>query len=426
MSPGLLRVESTARFAVINRVQAAAPAPAAEEPEAVRDVNPMAFLSGAFAASLFGLGPGAGEEDADGGADGAGGGEAGAGADASTLLWEAARGKAAALEALGSESYWASILGEGASAVPSPSPSPGRGAAQRAGACRAAYERAGFFACEAGEEDGAREDAVAAASAVRRVLEAGWPPVFALVCGAAWRVVGRAAALAEATGLLGAEGALLEPSAFIWALNTAGRRPGQRSFGLPHRDYAYDEAHDAATGEANVVNLWVALSDANLDAGCLWVVPRPLDPVYDKPADFRHLRSATRCGEEGSEQAFTRVRFDVGAARPCPVGPGGVVGWCNVIHYGGRCAPWAREPRVSLAFTLRRRGSPATHLNDGALAGLLDDWRRGERPLALGDRLRFIARALLTYEDWYDLGWEHFPEAARERWRAAQQRSGGG
>jgi len=409
-----VRLDETQRYACLG-LAAPEAEPKDDEPAgaAAPQANPLSFLGGAFAGLLFGAGDvwedeGAGEADA----------------DAEALLLAAARGEEKALAALGDAAYWQIICSSaGINDDLNYGTTPQQLEAE-ATAAREAYKSVGYFTAEPPSEGGRSADAACSAQAVKAVTAAGWPPVFALVYDAPWRLLCAAAGLADATGILGKAPGRLEPSAFIWALqpqppagagevDAAGDGgPGRRGFGLPHRDYSYHEAHDAATGEANILNLWVALTDATVDSGCLWLVPRPLDAHYDKPEAFAHTRAATPA--DHVEPGQVRVRFKLGAVRPASVRAGGVVGWCNVIHFGGACSPWVAEPRMSVAMTMKRRGTAGTHLDDAALEELLEGLGRGELPMA--HRLRLIAKSILLYKDWYSLAWEEFGARAHEMW----------
>ena len=323
----------------------------------------------------------------------------------------------------------------------------------------------------------ARTDEMAAA--VRVVERHGWPPVFALMLDAPWTAIQRAWGVAGA--VLGHD-CDLEPSIFIWSLRRnvdprssqqkgtgAGapaaavpataesgdattttttttttdwssaygvdtsdaaeekrcQRVGQ-NFGLPHRDFSYDEAHfPGPEGLPRVCNVWIPLTDATVDNGCLWVIPKEFDPMYAQPDHYDHSRPATPAFEKG----VTKLRFPVAAARPLPCAAGSAIAWHNVIHWGGACGKRAPVPRIAIAATFKVRGSRATHLTaDGQLGGLLEALRSdagggggggGEGAAAaaaaaaaastdppllpLQSRARLIAKALLIYEDWYDL-----------------------
>jgi ectoine hydroxylase-related dioxygenase (phytanoyl-CoA dioxygenase family) len=63
---------------------------------------------------------------------------------------------------------------------------------------------------------------------------------------------------------------------YCWALST-GSKAGE-SFTLPHRDYPFSEAFDGK-GRPAIMNVWVPITDATLDNGCMYVVPKVRIPV---------------------------------------------------------------------------------------------------------------------------------------------------
>lgn len=104
---------------------------------------------------------------------------------------------------------------------------------------------------------------------------------------------------------------VMEASIFLWSLRRnapvaptkqpadelkTSVRPQQKyiggNFGLPHRDYPYNECFTAA-GEPHLMNVWVPLTDATLDNGCMYVLPREFDPLFDQPDHPNHLKCAT-------------------------------------------------------------------------------------------------------------------------------------
>lgn len=295
------------------------------------------------------------------------------------------------------------------------------------------------------------------AAAVKAVESLGWPPIFAFMLDAPWTAIQRAWGVAGA--ILG-DDCEMEPSMFIWSLRnnedircrpadsqdfqsspplssigTAYHsdaygvdigdgeeekrcdRVGQQ-FSLPHRDFSYNEAH-FPDGSARVLNVWIPLTDVTVDNGCLWVVPKEFDPMYTQSDHYDHSRPATPAFEKG----VTKLRFPVAAARPLPCQAGSAIAWHNVIHWGGACGKRAKVPRIAVAATFKVQNAQATHLTSSCseLYDLLDPLRKdaqvtsedgknipssgagASRVLPLISRARLVARALLIYEDWYDL-----------------------
>lgn len=126
------------------------------------------------------------------------------------------------------------------------------------------------------------------------------------------------------------------------------------------------------------LTVWIALTDASIDNGGMYVVPRsaaPPDVVHRFETDAPFT----------SDEVVAMLH----AATPLPADAGDALGWAfDVVHWGGRVRAGARERRsLSLEFI-------------SGDAVLQDD----ERPLLPLDRLppfeeriRTIGRCLVTY-----------------------------
>jgi hypothetical protein len=115
-----------------------------------------------------------------------------------------------------------------------------------------------------------------------------------------------------------------------------------------------------------VVNAWVALSDAPIDRSCMHFVALDDDPAYPDRLD---------------SIAITKPH-----ARPVVAGTA-LVWNANTLHWGGPCEPTAAGPRTSCTFTLVREDAAERF---GA---------RTVRPagLSFADRLDLIADQIVTY-----------------------------
>ena len=233
----------------------------------------------------------------------------------------------------------------------------------------------------------------------------GWPPAFVFVFDAAWRIVDRIFAPMEAA--LGT-GCAMDPSVFCWIARVAGfngdggpTAPVGGNFGMPHRDFTH-LASTAADGSATVLSVWVPLCAVDADNGCMMVVPRQLDRHFEKRYAYAHMRPALK---NDADENMLEVRFDLQAARAlAPLEAGSIVAWRgNVIHWGTCCAPDAAlPPRVSVGFNFLKAGE---RLQSGAPTLS----RADARALPLAGRLALIARSLLAYSPWFDLGDEAVP-----------------
>jgi hypothetical protein len=157
--------------------------------------------------------------------------------------------------------------------------------------------------------------------AIDLVTAAGAPALAAFAFDAPWEVQALLGDHAEAA-LDGT--ALLLPMFFAWKL--AGDQP---SGWEPHRDRATNEVDDR--GAPRSISLWIALSDATPENGCMYVVPAVWDLMYRNPAatpevlDFRYIRAL-------------------------PARAGSVLGWTSALLHWGGMAKAGVPGRVSIAF----------------------------------------------------------------------------
>eukprot|EP01065_Artemidia_motanka_P046624 TRINITY_DN7103_c1_g1_i1.p1 TRINITY_DN7103_c1_g1~~TRINITY_DN7103_c1_g1_i1.p1 ORF type:complete len:348 (+),score=105.41 TRINITY_DN7103_c1_g1_i1:54-1097(+) len=248
--------------------------------------------------------------------------------------------------------------------------------------------------------------------AMRELRKRGFAPVWIWAFDEAWLLL-QQAARAAAPALRGAE-ALVEPTVFAYAVAAADEKdpreeraeatgssrqayPGG-NFGLPHRDHLYDECF--GSDGLTTVSLWHALTDVTCDSGCMFVVPRPSDSLFDNPQHPLHSMPY----DYAMESAPT---FSLADAVALPCSAGTVLMWCgNTVHWGGRHqAGSGAEPRVSLTSTIRLAGGKPTRLQEqtGLSALRIDELRE----VPLQRRVRHIACSLLLYRWWYGLDSHH-------------------
>lgn len=183
----------------------------------------------------------------------------------------------------------------------------------------------------------------------------GLPAVFLYLSDAVWDLGEQLEA--RVSELLGRRYAL-DADAWAWRIE-----PDARGW-APHRGWSSGVLDRRAP---ELVNVWVALSDAEVDRSCMHVVPLDRDPHY--PTDLPALA--------------------VSGALSLPVSAGTVLFWnANLLHWGGVCLPTAKGPRVSCSFNLVRADAVE---------------RFGSQPPG-DDRLDFVAGQILTYgENAHDL-----------------------
>ena len=202
------------------------------------------------------------------------------------------------------------------------------------------------------------------------------------------------------------------------------------NFPLPHRDYSAKEAWtaddgDGDGGEPNLLCVWMPVTDATLDSGCLYVLPRGADKCWNDPTHPDHLRPAE--AEPGGGAA---LHFPLACARPLPALAGSVCAWAgNTVHWGAACRVEREEsvnanvyddgkghepgvgdgagaggrersrerPRHSLACTFRKRGAPD-------FCGSLEAMTREQcTAMDVSARVRLVAQSLVLYSRWYEL-----------------------
>lgn len=233
----------------------------------------------------------------------------------------------------------------------------------------------------------------------RALAAAGWPPVFVFVFDALWAYIVHRV-WPTVTPVLGAS-CVLEPSIYAWALGV-GRKSGE-NFALPHRDYPHSEAFDQK-GRATIINVWVPLCNATLDNGCMYVVPKEFDPLFDKPEDPSHLKAAL----PGPRDDEFRCRINLGGGRPLPAPAGSVLMWNgNTVHWGAATSAANPQPRASFSVAFRRRAAKASHLERS-----LPTMTPSEvLALTLPQRMQLIAQGLLLFKWWFKLEESTLPEA---------------
>lgn len=157
---------------------------------------------------------------------------------------------------------------------------------------------------------------------IGQLLAAGLPAAAVYLFDEPWRL--GEGLCARMSALVGEPYVLLND---VWAWQIAA---GSRGW-APHRGST--EQLDRRAPE--LLNVWVALSDAPEERSCMHVVPLDADPAY--PAELDH------------------IEVPPGASRALPVTAGTALAWnANVLHWGGACAVTATAPRVSCSFSLAR------------------------------------------------------------------------
>jgi hypothetical protein len=180
------------------------------------------------------------------------------------------------------------------------------------------------------------EDAAKVGRAISRLAAEGYPTGFVAVFDEFWRLFyGLESLLRPVLG----DDYLMVPDG-LWAFFVPPGDPGLSGWSSlgPHRDSIGPDAHLVTSGRPGLVNIWIALTDANPLNSCLYVLPASIDDDYLD-------RMAVSSGAVSLQDI-----------RALPVEAGSVLGWTShLLHWGGRSSPTATMPRMSVALYLQRR-----------------------------------------------------------------------
>lgn len=206
---------------------------------------------------------------------------------------------------------------------------------------------------------------------VETVREAGWPPVFAFLYDPFWAVTRIPFMVGFLREVLGAEFNIIMSRSWCYYV------PPLRGAGgwTPHADDYRRPAHR--------LTVWIPLTDATLDNGCMYVVPKDFAYGRRVPKTER-LRSGTVTSEYCLELLHS--------CRALPAAAGSVLGWDpQTIHWGSKCQE-PSQPRISIGCEFVSKGVvPKPHGRDelfpGQPAGLLPTFSQRLRHVALSIRI---------------------------------------
>jgi len=179
-------------------------------------------------------------------------------------------------------------------------------------------------------------------SAMSELEASGYPAAFIWMYDEPWLYL--SSIWEGMASLVGGE-AVLEPSVFAYSLqqprngDKKGGKVGSnddyvgRNFGLPHRDYTYEESFHPNRQESTLT-FWCPLTASTYNNGCLYVLPKEFDPEFETSGSMRHMRVATETPE-----GTTELAFNLPGVRPLIVEEGASLAWTgNLIHWGSQCA----------------------------------------------------------------------------------------
>ncbi|MCU1382695.1 MAG: protein involved in biosynthesis of mitomycin antibiotics/polyketide fumonisin [Acidobacteria bacterium] len=199
--------------------------------------------------------------------------------------------------------------------------------------------------------------------AIDIVIAAGWPPVFAMVYDELWDCCRLPAIAQLLEGHLGA-GYRQIPHLWVHIVPAVSGAMGW----MPHFD-GFRKAR---------LSIWLALTDATADNGCIHLVPPDTLPDsfrttdVDEPVLMRDVLKAMQ------------------GTRALPVPAGGALGWeFDVFHWGGRATnPRQARRAISMEFLAAAECAEADETPLLAVTAPLPDF---------ATRLRIVASGLQTY-----------------------------
>jgi hypothetical protein len=193
-----------------------------------------------------------------------------------------------------------------------------------------------------------------------------WPPVFAFVYDELWLATRTPLVERLLCGILGPG---YRQTSHVWCHYVQQAR-GVGGW-APHVD---------GVREGKRVTVWMPLSDANLDNGCIYVIPRDL--VASEVTD-RFLNTSSIGVSETAEL--------LQSSRALPAQAGSILGWdYTLIHWGAKCG-WPSNPRISIAI-----GFIASDTEPSPREPPLFDG--SGPPPSFAQRLRLIGKGLQTYQ----------------------------
>lgn len=160
-------------------------------------------------------------------------------------------------------------------------------------------------------------------SCVEQLRSRSWPPVFAFVFDEFWAIL-RTASLERLVSAFLGEG--YKQTAGIWTYYVSPRK-GSTGW-PPHVDGSGDQR----------LSVWLPLTDATLDNGCMYVIPRNVVPE-SLPEDYR---------EWGTLEKRELSRLLQGS-RALPAEAGCVLGWDHSLIHWGSVSSGSTIPRISIA-----------------------------------------------------------------------------
>lgn len=199
----------------------------------------------------------------------------------------------------------------------------------------------------------------AMASCIVTLRQHGWPGVFVFLFDEPWLLMQRLASTMR--GIFGEDAMMLQ---VLWAYHVDynDKTHGEKAGWFPHRDRPW---HKPEYGPLRPrpdtwppsMNVWVPLTTAAADNGCMYILPKTHDEelahaIVNSEAAARH-KNAT--GEDMVVQSRP-TPFEARAVRSLPAEPGQFMGWDgDVLHWGSQAhEDTVHAKRISINFEVAR------------------------------------------------------------------------
>lgn len=204
------------------------------------------------------------------------------------------------------------------------------------------------------------------ADAVIRLVDEGFPPIFAYVYDEFWQIFRNISPLV--TPIFG-DHYRLSTNRWAWHIPPSGEDAGF----APHRDMVgCPEPVMRKDGLPWIATVWIPLHDVDSTNACMHVLPT------NKDDNVPDNMTCTDIPQESIQNIH---------ALPCKAGS--ILSWNpNVLHWGSRSSEWASEPRISIATYLLAADGP-----NFTSVGI-----ESTQPMSLGFRVAVIGRAISHYD----------------------------
>lgn len=175
-----------------------------------------------------------------------------------------------------------------------------------------------------------------------------WPAHMAFVYDEFWMLPARMADVVRDT--LGPDAVMLMDTWIHHVTNDEARLAAGHAESrgwAPHRDRPWHHLHTGAgepTDGPLSLNVWIPLTEAAADNGCIHIVPKSRDPAFETPDGER-----SEFSQVGALPGLDQVELQ--NIRALPATPGQFLAWDGeIVHWGGMAHAEARAPRVSVSL----------------------------------------------------------------------------